>query len=196
MTYNQARFRIGVYLMLSWALRIAAGVILLTAAAKGFVTLNEAQGCGPFQRACASLQNGIASLVNNVFFLTWVWLRLPSVPPRFWYLALFSSLGLCAIFLLLFTLFLDGVRHNLSTALKEALAEARVRRFDQQSYSQSVGSIMAGRDINIGNIEQNINRNPRIKNWDDSLFRSPMGQIIIAAIGCFLAFLVGKSIIG
>ena len=196
MTYNQARFRVGVYFLLSWILRIATGIILLTAVAKGFVVLNETQGCGPAQLACNSLQNGIASLVSNVFFLSWIWLGLPDFPPQFWYFALLSSFGLCAVFFLLFTFFLDRMRHNLSTALERALAEARVRRFNQESYSQSVGSMKAGRDINIGKIEQNINSNPEIKNWDSSFFRSPTGQIIVAAAGGILSLLFGKLVGG
>ena len=196
MTYNHARLRIVVYFLLSWVLRIATIVILLTAAAKGFITLNEAQGCGPFQSACNSLQGGIAFLVNNLFFLTWIWLRLPNAPPQFWYLSLFSSIGLCAVFFLLFTIFLDTERRNLSTALSAALAKARVKRFDQESYSQSIGSMRAGRDINVGKVEQVINRSPEIRNWDSNFFKSPMGQIIIAAVGGFLSFLLGKLVGG
>lgn len=130
MTYNQARFRFGVYFLLSWVLRIAAAIILLTAAAKGFVSLNQTQGCGPLQPVCNSLQNTIASLVNNVFFLAWIWLGLPSAPAQFWYLSLFSSLGFCAMFFVIFAFILDEMRRDLSTALKEVLAEARVRRFN------------------------------------------------------------------
>lgn len=196
MTYNQARFRISAYFLLSWALRIATGMILLTDAAKGFVVLNETQGCGPFQFACNSLQNGIASLVNNIFFLPWLWMELPNVPLQFWYLALFSSLGLCTIFFLLFTFFLDKARYNLSTALGRAMAEGRVKRFNQESHSQSVGSMKAGRDLNIGKIEQTISDNPEIRKWDSSFFRSPMGQIIIAATGGFLSWLLGRLIGG
>lgn len=196
MTYNQARFRIIAYFLLSWAMRIATGMILLTAIAKGFFALNMVQGCGPFQLACNSLQNIIASLVNNIYFLSWIWLGLPNVAPQFWYLALFSSLGLCAIFFLIFTFFLDEARRKLSTALGEALAEARVRRFNQQSYSQSVGSMQAGGDLNIQKIEQIINNNPEIEKWDSNFFESPVGQIIIAAVGGFLTFLLGKLVSG
>lgn len=156
MTYHQARIRITVYFLLAWALRVATVVILFTTAAKGFVALNGAQGCGPAQHLCDSLQNGIADVVNSPFFPTRIWLWLPDVPPQVWYLALLSPVGLCAAFFLLFTFFLDHERRNLSAALKEALAKARVNRFNQQTSSQSVGSMKAGRDIKIEKIEQTL----------------------------------------
>ena len=196
MTYNEARIRIGVYFLLSWVLRIATGMILLTAVAKGFVVLNGTQGCGPLQAPCNSLQNGIASLINNIFFLAWIWLWLPDSPPQLWFLALFSSLGLCAVFFLLFTFFLDKARFNLLAALRRALAQERVRHFNQKSYSQSVGALSAGRDLSIGRIEQNINNDSEIRNWDSNFSKSPLGQVIIAASGGFLSFLLGKLVGG
>jgi hypothetical protein len=159
---------------------------------KGFVALNQAQGCGPAQHLCDALQNGIADVVNSPFFPSRIWLWLPDVPPQFWYLALLSPVGLCAAFFLLFTFFLDHERRNLSAALKEALAKARVDRFNQQTNSQSVGSMKAGRDIKIEKIEQTINNSPELRNWDSSFVKSPVGQIIIAAVGGFLSFLLGK----
>lgn len=192
MTYPQARARITVYFLMAWALRVATVVILLTAAAKGVVALNGAQGCGPAQRLCNSLQNGIADVVNSPFFPAQVWLWLPDVPPQFWYLALLSPVGMCAAFLLLLTFFWDRERRNLSAALREALAKARVDSFAQQTSSQNVGPMKAGRDINIGKIEQTINNNPEIKKWDSSFVKSPTGQVTIAAIGGLLSILLGK----
>ena len=77
-------------------------------------------------------------------------------------------------------------------ALKEALARARVDRFNPQPISQSIGPMDAGRDIKTEKIEQTINNNTEIKNWDSSFIKSPIGQIIIAAIGGFLSVLLGK----
>lgn len=192
MTYSQARIRITVYFLLGWVLRVATVVVLFTAAAKGFVALNGTQGCGPVQQVCNSLQNGIAYVVDYRFFPTRIWSWLPDVPPQFWYLALLSPAGLCAAFFLLFSFFLDRQRYNLSAALKEALARARVDRFNPQPISQSIGPMNAGRDIKIEKIEQTINNNPEIKNWDSSFVKSPTGQIIIAAIGGFVSTLLGK----
>ena len=73
-------------------------MIVFTAAAKGFVALIEAQGCGPAQHLCNSLQKGIADVVNSDFFPTCIWLWLPDAPPQFRYLALLSPVGLCAAF--------------------------------------------------------------------------------------------------
>ena len=159
-------------LLLAWALRVATVVILLTAIAKGFITLNGAQGCGPAQQLCNVLQSGILDVVNYPFFPTRIWFWLPNAPPQLWYLALLSPIGLCAAFLLLFTFFLDRERRNLAAALEEALARARVDRFHQQTNSQSVGSMKAGRDMKIEKIEQTINNNPEIKNWDGSFIRN------------------------
>lgn len=129
MTYNQARFRIGVYFLLALVLRVGTVLILLTAAARGVYALNQAHDCGVFfQLLCNLLQNVIAFAVNNRFLPTWIWLWLPNVAPEFWYLALLSSVGLCAAFFLLFTFFLDHERRNLSAALKEVMARARVER--------------------------------------------------------------------
>ena len=138
------------------------------------------------------LQSGILNVVNSPFFPTRIWFWLPDAPPEFWYLALLSPIGLCAAFFLLFTFFLDSERRNLATALKDALARARVGRFNQQTNAQSVGSMNAGRDIRIDKIEQTINNSPEIKNWDNSFVKSPLGQIIIAAVGGLLAILLGK----
>lgn len=192
MTNNQARFRIAAYLLLAWVLWVSTGVILLTAVAKGFIALNGVQGCGPAQGFCNALQSGILNVVNNPFFPTRIWFWLPDAPPQFWYLALLSPVGLCAAFFMLFSFFLDRERHNLSTALKEVLAKARVNRFNQQTNSQSVGSMQAGRDLKIGKIEQTIHNNPEIRNWDSHFFKSPVGQIIIAAVGGFLSILLGN----
>ena len=80
-------------------------------------------GCGLAQHLCNLLQNAIALAVNNIFSQAgW----LPDAPPDFWWLALFSSVGLCAAFFVVFSLFLNSARRNLQEALKEALHRAEL----------------------------------------------------------------------
>jgi hypothetical protein len=186
MTFDQARVRIGVYFLLAWVLRLATALILFTVAAKTIYALSETLNCG---RPCYEIQNGIASAFNNVFPLLAIWHWLPDVPSEFWYLQLVSSAGMCAAFFMLFTFFLDHERRDLSAVLKEAIFRARVASLDRSSNSQSVRGIQAGGDVHV---EQIINTNPDVRDWDSKFTKSPMGQIIIAASGGFLAFLLGK----
>jgi hypothetical protein len=186
MTYNQARLRIGVYFLLAWVLLLATLSIVFMAVAKAVYFL--VKDCSLF--VCGPIQNGIAYAVNNVFFLGWLWEWLPEVPPDLWYLALFNSIGLSAIFFFPFSLFLQRKRRDLAAALREALARARVEAFRPKSTtSQSVGPIQAGGNVTV---EQTINNNPEIRDWDKSFSKSPLGQIVIAAAGGFLAWLAGK----
>jgi len=145
-----------------------------------------ASGCRSFQPVCASIQSVIEWFISTFFFLRWLWFGLPNVPPDFWYLSLVNSIGLTAVFFFGFSLFLDNIRRKLSSALSEADHRARVESFNTRSNSQTVGSIQAGGNVSI---EQKIDNSPEIREWDRSFFKSPLGQIIIAAVGGFLAFL-------
>ncbi len=64
-----------------------------------------------------------------------------------------------------------------------------MERFNQPSNSQSIGSIKAGGYVSI---EQTINSAPEMRDWENSFAKSPIGQTIIAAVGGFLALLLGK----
>ena len=135
-----------------------------------------------------SIHDRIADAFNSSVFLLSIWYWLPDVPSEFWYLQLVSSAGLCAAFFMLFTFLLDHWRRDLSAVLKEAVFHMRVARFNPSYNSQSVSAIQAGGHVSI---EQTINH-PDIRDWDSSFTKSPIGQIIIAASGGFLAFLLGK----
>jgi hypothetical protein len=185
MTYSEARIRIGVYWSLAWVLRIGTALILFTVFAKAIYGLSAELGCG---RSCYAIPHNIADLFNNNIWLLIIWNWLPNVPSEFWYLQLVSSAGLCAGFFMIFTFLLDRCRHDLSAVLKEAIFRMRVASFNQIPNSQSVSAIQAGGHVSI---EQTINH-PDIADWDKSFAKSPIGQIIIAAAGGFLAFLLGK----
>jgi hypothetical protein len=89
---------------------------------------------------------------------------------------------------MIFTFLLGRCRHDLSAVLKEAIFRIRVASFNQIPNSQLVSAIQAGGHVSI---EQTVNH-PDIADWDKSFAKSPIGQIIIAASGGFLAFLLGK----
>ena len=95
---------------------------------------------------------------------------MPDVPLDVWYLALFNSIGLCAIFFFVFFLFLQKKRRDLAAALREA--RARVEAFRPNSSFQSVGAIQAGGNVTV---EQTINNTPAIRDWDQSFSKSPLG---------------------
>jgi hypothetical protein len=184
MTYSEARVRIGVYWLLAWVLRLGTALILFTAIAKAIYALSEKLNC------CSAIHNNIASAFNSSVFLLTIWHWLPDdVPPEFWYLQLVSSAGLCAAFFMLFTFLLDHWRRDLSAVLKEAIFRMRVARFNSRSTSQLVSAIQAGGDVSI---EQTFTNSPDLRGWDSSFTKSPIGQIIIAACGGFLSFLLGK----
>jgi hypothetical protein len=185
MTYSEARIRIGIYWSLAWVLRIGTALILFTVFAKAIYGLSAELGCG---RPCYVIQDNIADLFNSNIWMLIIWNWLPNVSPELWYLQLVSSAGLCAGFFMFFTFLLDRWRRDLSAVLKEAVFRMRVARFNQSSNSQLVSAIQAGGHVSI---EQTINH-PDIADWDRSFAKSPIGQIIIAASGGFLAFLLGK----
>ena len=190
MTYNQARVRISVYFLLArLVLPLGTFSILLTAIAKGYQDLLRS-GCPV---PVCNLWNGIAWAINNIFFLRWLWMWLPDVPPDSWYLALLSPIGLCLVFFLLFALFMEKQRRDLGAALRAALARDRVERFSRRSNSQFVGPIQTVGNVSV---EQTINNNLEIRDWDKSFSKSPLGQMIIAVVGGFLVLLAGKLTIG
>jgi hypothetical protein len=191
MTYNQARVRISVYFLLArLVLPLGTFSILLTAIAKGLYQDLLRSGCPVL---FCNLWNGIAWGINNTFFLRWLWVWLPDVPPDSWYLALLSPIGLCLVFFLLFALFMEKQRRDLRAALRDARHRDRVESFNPKSNSQFVGSIQAGGNVSV---EQTLNNNPEIRDWDKSFSKSPLGQIIIAVVGGFLVLLAGKLTIG
>jgi hypothetical protein len=192
MTYNQARVRISVYWFLAGVvLPLGTFSIVLTALAKG--AYSDIVGSGCSSRFCVLIQNAIAFTVNDIFFLGWWWVRLGDVPFDSWYLALLSPIGLCAAYLLPLSLFFRQQWRDLRAALREARHRARVESFNPKSNSQLVGPIQAGGNVSV---EQTINNNPEIRDWDKSFSKSPLGQIIIAVVGGLLVLLAGKLIIG
>lgn len=193
MTFNQGRARVAAYALLVWVLLLGSASILLMAVAKGVYSSVVASNCSATQLICRLLQNLIALAVSNVFLLSWIWGWLPDTNFESWYWALVGPAGLCAAFFFGFAFFLNNSRNELWSALKEAKRRARVDSFNPQSNTQSVGSIQAGGHVNV---EQTINSNPELMSWDRSFFRSPMGQITIAAAGEFLALVAGKLIVG
>jgi hypothetical protein len=191
MTYNQARVRIGVYFVLAWVVPpLGSFSILLTALAKGwYVDILRSGGCS--SQFCGLIQNTIAAVVNNTFFLRWWWEWLPVVSFDSWYLALLSPIGVFAAFLPLLALFFRRQWSDLRAALRDARHRARVANFNPKSNSQVVGPIQAGGNVNV---EQTIKNNPEVRDWDKSFYKSPLGQIFIAAAAGLLVLLAGKLI--
>jgi len=195
MTFREARFRVAVYFLVDWALRIISVSILITALAKGFYSSLVDTSCFILTGLCNFFQSLIVLVVNNCPFFGLLWMWLPDVPPGYWFLALVSGAGLCALFFFFFSFYLGSKRRKLRTALVEAehstRADSLVPRQSPQFFrnEQSVRDVQAGRDVRI---EQTINNYPPLHDWDKRVSNSPLGQILIAAVGGVLAILTGE----
>ena len=191
MTRQEARLRVVIYFVLDWALRLVSASILVIAAAKGLLGIVN-NGCGPFTNLCSAIRNGISYVVDNCPFLLWLWFQaLPEAPPQYWYLALLSSAGFCALFFFLFSFWLEHKRKKLSSEIAQADHEDQVERLRERRNAQNASHLQAGHNISVSQV---INESPRIRDWDKSFFNSPIGQIIIAAAGGIISFLFGKWI--
>jgi hypothetical protein len=175
-------------------MRAGAASVLLTAVAKGFMVLTNGREL-LYPVLFELLRDRIVYLLNNVRLLSWIWFLLPDVTPQRWFLALFSSGGLCAAFFLLFTFFLDQDREELGAALTEAKRRSRVSSF-RQSASLPADLMNARRDLSLQEIALAVNNDPQIRNWDQRFTRSTTGQVVIAAVGGSLSFLLGKAVGG
>jgi hypothetical protein len=191
MTRQDARFRVVVYLVFDWALRLISGSILVIAAAKGLLSIVD-NDCGPLTNLCSAIHSGIAYVVDNCPFLLWLWFHaLPEAPPQYWFLALLSPAGFCAFFFFLWTFWLERKRKKLSLAIGQADHENQVERLRERRNAQNVSHLDAGRDISVSQV---INESPQIRDWDKKFSNRSIGQIIIAAAGGAISFLFGKWI--
>lgn len=191
MTRQDARFRVVIYFVLDWALRLISASILAIAATKGLLGIVD-NGYSPFTNLCSAIHSGIAYVVDNCPFLLWLWFQaLPEAPPQYWYLALLSPAGFCALFFFLFSFWLERKRKKLSLAIAQADHENQVERLRERRNAQNVSRLRAGHDISVSQV---INESPQIRDWDQNFFNSPIGQIIIAAAGGIISFLFGKWI--
>ncbi len=191
MTRHDAQFRVLIYFVFDWALRLISASTLVIAAAKGLLGIVD-NGCGPFTNLCSAIRSGIAYVVDNCPFLLWLWFQaLPEAPPQYWYLALLSPAGFCALFFFLFSFWLERQRKKLNLAIAQADHENQVERLRGRRNAQNASHLEAGRDLSVSQV---INESPQIRDWDKNFFNSSIGQIIIAATGGIISFLFGKWI--
>ena len=187
MTYTEARFQAWAYTIIGHVLFVFSVLIVLISAIKSLY-----YGCGSFG-ACQLVKPPIELAYGELLFIRWVWQWLPDVPPDLWFMALFSSAGLCAAFFFVFALFVGKSGFQLRKLLIEARNDA-IKRSIIDSYipgnaTQSIGSIQAGGDVSIN---QAINNNPAIRKWNKSFYKSPIGLIIIATVGGTLTLVIGR----
>ena len=186
MTYPEAWRRAWTYIFLGGVLLIFSIAIVITAIVKGFY-----YGCPPSQ-VCTAVKAPIDWAYGHIFFIPWFWSWIPDAPSGEWYLSLLSSAGLCALFFLLFALFLSSNGNQLRMLLDEARWEADKRAFGE-SYkpgnTQTTGPINAGGGVKI---EQIINNSPEVKKWNKNFFKKPPGLIIIAVLGGVLTLYFGQ----
>lgn len=189
MTYPEAQRKAWTYIVLGYMLLALSFLTVGTAFVKGIY-----YGCSLNERFCASIKAPVNWIYGNIFFVPWLWKWLPDAPFNMWYLSLLSSAGLCALFFFLFALFLSRSGIRLKTLLNEARWEADKRALGENyrpGNTQTTGPINAGGNVKI---EQILNNNPEIRNWNKSFSKSSIGLIVIATVGGVLTLYLGQLI--